>query len=427
ATSGTAVNPPISWMRENVWSTGSNVGIGISSPSARLTVAGDGTGQAFIGGGFCGGNYTGISLNGSIGSCGVYNILSSPSDQNLFLNRPSGNAMIFRENNTTQMTLASGGNLGIGATVPAVRLAVNGNGVNVYATDAWIENNLHVQGNENLTIGGRGRLRIGTAWNYVGIYAEQNSAGSNNDLVLGASSGLVRVGPNGGGQNLRVSGLENTANRFVYADNNGLLRNDIPTYRLASSLHASLDDITGWTNIRTTCADDAVGTVNWGFNFRINGVDYTSGWISTNGILGFGSGSSISFANTSLPTNISADPMCFFHWDDHSSDLQRFIVFGTAPHRVCFIHSRISENLTCGTGASRVDVYIQLHETTNILSIRYVNTGSNLDIQGQSATFGFQYAGGLSAYAIPVGFNARVLDDNFSGQFWSIDFGRTPP
>lgn len=193
-----------------------NVGIGTRSPATRLSVTGDGSGVANIGGGFCGGNYTGISLNGQIGSCGVYNILSSTSDQNLYLNRPSGYAMYFRENNGNQMVITSGGNVGINASAPNVLLAVGGNGANTYATSAWIENNLHVQGNENLNQGGRGRLRVGTAWNYVGLYSDGSSTSASNDLVLGASSGVTRIGPSAGsGQNLRWS------NSFLRDDQGG--------------------------------------------------------------------------------------------------------------------------------------------------------------------------------------------------------------
>jgi hypothetical protein len=108
--------------------------------------------------------------------------------------------------------------VGIGAnvTAPSVTLSVGGNGTNVNATDAWIENNMHVQGNENLTQGGRGRLRVGTAWNYVGLYSETSSSGAANDLVLGASSGVVRVGPSAGsGHHLRW------ANSFLRDDQGG--------------------------------------------------------------------------------------------------------------------------------------------------------------------------------------------------------------
>ena len=102
------------------------------------------------------------------------------------------------------MSILSGGNVGIGGTAPGVKLAVGGNGGDVYATDAWIENNIHAQG--PLAVGaGRGRLRVGTKWNYVGLYAEPNSATVNNDLVVGASSGTVRIGPGSAGQKLVLS------------------------------------------------------------------------------------------------------------------------------------------------------------------------------------------------------------------------------
>jgi shufflon protein len=198
---------------------GGNVGIGLSSAAYRLDVAGDvhSTGwlrtdgqtgwysQTYGGGWYMSdttwiraygdkGVWTGTGLLGSDGGLTVGYGGSGPA--------ALGSAIIK-------------GNVGIGTSSPAVKLAVNGSGTNVYATDAWVENNMHVQGNENLVQGGRGRLRVGTAWNYVGMYAEASSTGAANDLVLGASSGLVRIP-----QSLAVAGTISVADGIpVYVMN----------------------------------------------------------------------------------------------------------------------------------------------------------------------------------------------------------------
>lgn len=128
-------------------------------------------------------------------------------NSNAYLYNRENADLYFGTNNTRRMTITAGGNVGIGTAVitPAVPLAVGGVGANVYSTDIWSENNIHVQGNETMLPGGRARLRVGNAWNYAGIYSDLTSTGATNDLVLGASSTWVRIGPNGGGQNLYIS------------------------------------------------------------------------------------------------------------------------------------------------------------------------------------------------------------------------------
>lgn len=177
--------------------SGGNVGIGTNAPTYLLTLGAPGS--------VFGVENTASFLAKNGG--GTYETYLWPrwSDNVMYLNYGSAGFNIRNNASTTSMFMTNAGLVGVGNfTNPQVRLAIDGAGINVYATSAWVENNMHVQGNEVLTIGGRGRLRVGTAWNFVGLFADANSAGTNNDLILGASSGTTRVGPNAGsGQHLR--------------------------------------------------------------------------------------------------------------------------------------------------------------------------------------------------------------------------------
>ncbi len=224
---------------------------------------------------------------------------------------------------------------------------------------------------------------------------------------------------------ITVAGGSPAVGKVLTSDASGLGSWNYPTATVSSTLHPSMDDITGWTTLNTTAVDDETYTVNWGFNFTIDGVNYTQGWISTNGVLGFGTSPSSAYTNTALPASISSDPMLFFHWDDHYGKTIRFVVLGSSPHRICFIQwDGYPRSLGSGsdTPANRVHAYITMHEGSNVVSVRYLNQGSNADAQGASATFGFQYAGGSSAKTIPMGFNTKLLDDNATNQQFSIDF-----
>lgn len=187
--------------------SGGFAGIGISVPVQRLDVQGGNAriNNTFIGDVGHGANWGGFSHYNQANTTG-YAILESVDGAYTLINKQNtGSGYIgFRVANADQAVILNNGNMGIATINPQVRLAVSGAGANVYATDVWVENNMHVQGNEALTQGGgRGRLRVGTAWGYDGLYTETGTSGVN-DLILGASSGTVRVGPGANtGQHLR--------------------------------------------------------------------------------------------------------------------------------------------------------------------------------------------------------------------------------
>ena len=108
-----------------IFDNGTNVGIGTATPDKKLVVVGDGAGTMKIGGPGVSGNYTAISLNGTL-DIGNYNILSSTTDNHLYINRPTGNNIYFRVNNNDQAVITGSGNVGIGTTSPSSKLHVAG-------------------------------------------------------------------------------------------------------------------------------------------------------------------------------------------------------------------------------------------------------------------------------------------------------------
>jgi hypothetical protein len=101
-----------------------NVGIGVLSPAAKLEVNGTKLLHVLIGDPGCGNGFAGIGF-GSLSGCTNYRIIGD--SQSTYINRLSGGLIYFRENNANQMTIASGGNVGIGTASPAAKLDVNGN------------------------------------------------------------------------------------------------------------------------------------------------------------------------------------------------------------------------------------------------------------------------------------------------------------
>ena len=74
--------------------------------------------------------------------------------------------------------------------------SIGGAYTDIYVSRLWVTpGNIHVGGNEDAAGqpgGTRTRVRVGNAWGWPGLYAEVNSNGTAQDLVLGATSGYVR-------------------------------------------------------------------------------------------------------------------------------------------------------------------------------------------------------------------------------------------
>lgn len=166
-----------------------NVGIGTTTPNYKLAVAGNGNSSISIGDVSGIANYAGISLNGNgTAGSGTFNFLSSTADSNLYINRPTGAAIQFREQNgTAQMTLQSGGNVGIGTTSPIEKLSIlsadNVQTTNIFAVRA---NNL----TQGVALGWNSIREIGTNSNNNFLVDAQGTGGLLLQTVSGGNVGI---------------------------------------------------------------------------------------------------------------------------------------------------------------------------------------------------------------------------------------------
>jgi hypothetical protein len=197
----------------------------------------------------------------------------------------------------------------------------------------------------------------------------------------------------------------------------------------AMSLHSVLafspDDInaTNVPGLQQFSGDDVVQNATLPFPFVIDGVGYTALAISTNGWIEFGGNTSGNSdpTNDCLPTPAHTNPLLAPFWDDMQtagSSTIRYGTVGEAPNRTFLIDYFLDTKTSSDDGADDVRVHVLIHESSNTISVKY--RPSQHLASGQTATIGFQGAGGASAAATPISCNARVIDDNVADSGWSI-------
>ena len=181
-------------------------------------------------------------------------------------------------------------------------------------------------------------------------------------------------------------------------------------YMLTASMAHSPDDIAGFTAL--TGDDTSVG-VTMPFSITIDGTSYNQFHLSTNGWLEFGAGAGSDRFNSCLPDSGHTRPFVAFYWDDMvtNGNAIRYGAVGDAGNRVYIVDFEFRTFLT----NDDVRGQLQIHEGSGLINVKYRSMAPGAT--GQSATIGFQVN---TTKAYPITCNGKVLDDNQSGESWSV-------
>lgn len=186
-------------------SSDGNVGIGSTAPGAKLEVKGSGTGRMVLGEYGGSSNYAAIGLAGSL-TTGGYNFTSSPGDTNLFINRPTGKSIYFRENGTTDyFTLGPSGKAAFNDSTPDATLEV----VKVAGTGLFMVSSTAAGDGDYFTVNSLGNVGIGlTNPNFL--------------LNVNGNVGIGTTAVNSTPYAININNVATFNSEFTYASNIGV-------------------------------------------------------------------------------------------------------------------------------------------------------------------------------------------------------------
>jgi hypothetical protein len=114
-----------SLLQNAVWinQTNNNIGFGTTTPAEKVDIAVN-SGHILLGDPGCLSGYTAIGFGTSLAGCSNYSMVGNGTDT--IINRPNGGAISFREANSTQMSIASGGAVTVNGTLAVFNISAPG-------------------------------------------------------------------------------------------------------------------------------------------------------------------------------------------------------------------------------------------------------------------------------------------------------------
>jgi len=268
--------------------TNKRLGIGTTTPVSKLSV----TDSTSARGAFLDVNtvasHSGLWLgaNNLTPSVSNYNFLSNGTS--LFINRPTGGSIDFRQNNTTQMTILTSGNVGIGTTTTPTEILTFGNGT---ARKIWVENSALGTSGRPLTVSAGSTIDGSPNVNGGNLILQSGLA-----TGVSASSILFQTGTTlAGGSTLQTystkmiiqgNGSVGIANDTPFTGLSGMLGVDIGVFNTAGAEgnlmvrgFASLGGLArgGYGGVGSNYYLDTSGTVRRRFNDTVSVLGFASG------------------------------------------------------------------------------------------------------------------------------------------------------